>query len=271
MIRCLDPLVSLPAVDPRRAHDFYTRVLGLTPVGEFHDAGFYLFRGTEEVERFIGVHRHEGPLPPPEQQGTWIWLKVDDLAAVRARLEPQGVRFLGEPNDLGPGLEQRFLDSEGNVLRFYASLKEVRRGVDVAATPAKVFEALTTAAMIERWFSVLDDVVLEPRVGGRVTFRDPVFGMVEGQVTAVEPGARLAIEFSRNWPKHLEFTLRATPGGCRLEVWQHGFETIEDRDFGIPGMIEHLEGALRLLAELSKIGFTAAAVASAAEAMRRRD
>ena len=30
MIRCLDPLVSLPAIDPRRAHDFYTRVLGLT-------------------------------------------------------------------------------------------------------------------------------------------------------------------------------------------------------------------------------------------------
>jgi uncharacterized protein YndB with AHSA1/START domain len=157
------------------------------------------------------------------------------------------------------------------VLRFYASLKEVRRGVDIAAPPAKVFEALTTAAMIERWFSVLDDVVLEPRVGGRVTFRDPVFGMVEGRVTALEPDARLAIEFAKNWPTHLEFNVRATPAGCRLDVWQHGFEGIEDRDFGIPGMIEHLDAALLLLAELAKIGFTAAAVVSAADAMRRRD
>lgn len=266
MIRQVDPLISFPATDVPRAVRFYTEVLGCEVALEVPDA-FYVFKLPEGTQ-LLGVHAHEGPTPPVEQQGTWIWLRVDAIAPVRERFLAQGVRLLGEPRDLGPGWEQLFLDSEGNVLRLYEALNVVERSVDIAAPAEAVWSALTQAAAIERWFDAIDDVTFEARPGGRVAFRDPAFGEVEGTVTAWAPVTRLAVEFRQNWPRLLEYRLTPVAGGTRLAVVQRDFGPVRERDFGIPGMIEHLDQALALLATLAKAGALAVSAADLARTVR---
>lgn len=256
MIRAVDPLISLPATDPARAHRFYTEVLGLQPVMESHEQGFHIFRGPEAEVPLIGVHAHDGALPSAESQGVWCWLKVSRIEPVREKLEAAGVKFLGEPTEMGPGRELRFLDSEGNVLRLYESLQEVRRSIEINAPANAVFHALTDPDTIERWFSTIDDVKLDARVGGDVTFIDPVFGPVRGKVTALETGRRIAFEFSENWPRSLEVTLSPVAnctreGNCTLvEILQSGFDRIEDRDFGIPDLVSRLDEAVDTLQQV---------------------
>jgi len=256
MIQAVDPLISLPASDPARAHRFYTEVLGLAPVVESHDQGFHIFRGHGAALPLIGVHRHEGTLPPAEAQGVWCWLRVDRIDPVRERLAAAGVTFLGEPTELGPGREVMFLDSEGNVLRLYETLQEVRRSVRVHAPANAVFRALTDPDTIERWFSTIDEVQLDARVGGIISFVDPDFGQVTGTVTGIEAPNRIVFEFSGNWPRGLEITLEpvadcTNEGNCtQVELVQSGFGQIEDRDFAIPALIERLDEAVDTLQQV---------------------
>jgi len=253
MIRRLDPLVSFPATDLSRAVSFYTEALGCKAVITEAEAGFYIFQ-LPEGHGCLGLHRHSGPLPSPDPQGIWVWVWVSSLEEARERLERQGIRFLGAPAELGPGREQAFLDTEGNVLRLYEPLDRVERSVLVEAPAATVFEALTTAGAIERWFSVLDDVVFEARLGGTVSFRDPTFGEVRGRVTEWEPSHKLVVDFTQNWPRRLEYLLSPESSGTRVEVRQSGFDLIRDRDFGIPGLIEDLDQALALLSAAAQAG-----------------
>ncbi len=268
MIRRIDPLISLPATDPARAHAFYTRVLGLTAIVSEEKEGFYIYSGGGET--MIGVHRHEGTIPPPEQQGVWVWLDVDEIAAARSRMEPLGVRFLGKPSVLGPGMQQSFVDSEGNVLRLFELVREVRRSVEIACAPADAFAALTTADSVSQWFSAIQQVRLDPRLGGEFAFTDPLFGEVLGRITEFEPPRRVAFQFNGNWPEELSYDVTPTAKGCRVDVLQRGFDPIKDRDFGIPGLIEHLDQALVLFEALMKAGGAALGAVNAARSIRAK-
>jgi uncharacterized protein YndB with AHSA1/START domain/extradiol dioxygenase family protein len=255
MISQLDPLVSFPATDLARAVRFYTEVLGCRAVVAEEEAGFYIFQ-LPAGHGCLGLHRHPGPLSPPDPHGIWVWLWVTSLEEARERLERQGIRFLGDPRELGPGREQAFVDTEGNLLRLYEPLDRVERSILIEAPAARVFEALTTPAAIERWFGILDDVVFEARPAGTVSFRDPTFGEVHGTVAVWEPSRKLAIDFTSNWPRRLEYHLTPEQTGTRLEMRQSGFDLIRDRDFGIPGLIEHLDQALALLTTALQTGGT---------------
>ncbi len=178
---------------------------------------------------------------------------MDEIAPVRAKLEAAGVRFLGEPTDLGPGRHVPFLDSEGNVLRLYEPIREVRREVGIDAPADRVWSLLTDATAVAAWFPALTELRLDPRPGGAISFTDTTFGPVTGRVTAFEPGRRLAFEFDANWPTHLEYRIEPRAGGVTLLVHQHGFDPIEARDFGIPGLIEQLDQAMALLMALAKV------------------
>ena len=264
MIRSVDPLISLPATDPARAFRFYTDVLGLAPLYENRESGCFIFGGSRyrEGAPTIGIHKHDGTIAPPAQQGVWCWLDVESVDDARQRLERAGVRFLGDVEPYGPGFQVAFLDSEGNVVRLWQQIQEVRRGVDIDVRPESVFRALTEPELIERWFASIDDVQLDARVGGAVSFNDPLFGRVIGRVTALDAPRRLAIEFAENWPTHLEFTVAPRGRGSRLEVHQHGFDPIRDRDFGIPGLIENLDAALLVIQRLVEVGAEAAIAGS---------
>jgi predicted enzyme related to lactoylglutathione lyase/uncharacterized protein YndB with AHSA1/START domain len=247
-IRSVNPLISLPATDIDRAFRFYTETLGMRVALENHTVGFHVFDTGIVGGTRIGIHRHNGPVPPVDAQGVWFWLAVDDIAATRERLESAGVQFLGITVPLGPGLQQLFLDSEGNVLRLWEPLHDVQRGIDIGAAPSAVFAALVDASAIERWFAGIDDVELNPVVGGVIRFIDPAFGRVEGRVTALEPNRRIAFEFSANWPAHLEIRVTETGSGARVDVHQWGFEGIRDREYGIPGLVARVDQALGGLA-----------------------
>jgi uncharacterized protein YndB with AHSA1/START domain/predicted enzyme related to lactoylglutathione lyase len=244
MIRSIDSLISLPANDPSRARRFYAEVLGLTTIFESPQRDFAIYAGRETPGTLVGIHRSDRVAPPVESQDTWFWLKVDDISEARRTLESRGVTFIGETNDLGPGHDIRFLDSEGNVLRLFAPLREVRRSIEIAAPPAAVWATLTQARQIERWFAAVDDVTLETTLGGRISFIDPALGRVEGKVTALEPERRIAFEFTQNWPTHLEIALATSGAKTRVDVWQHGFEPIRDRDFGIPAVRRRIDDGL---------------------------
>jgi predicted enzyme related to lactoylglutathione lyase/uncharacterized protein YndB with AHSA1/START domain len=248
MIRQLDPLLSFPATDLPRAVHFYTAILGAIPVVEVPDEGFYIFR-LPEGDGLIGLHRHEGPLGRPDPGGIWCWFRVADLEEAIDRVRAAGATILDEPSELGPGRHQAFLDPEGNVLRFYEPIDRVERSIDIHAPIARVFSAITTAETIERWFASIDNVAFEAKGGGAVSFLDPVFGPVEGAITAWDPPTGLTIAFTRNWPSQLEYRLHEAGDVTTLTVVQHGFAPIRDRDFGIPGLIEQVDAALARLSQ----------------------
>lgn len=248
MIRKIDPLISLPAADLVRAVAFYTEVLGLRTLYENPETGFYIFRAPEG-ETLLGLHRYTKPLPEPDSDRLFIWISVDDIEEARRKMAARGVRFFGETTFLGPGYEAPFVDTEGNVLRLYEALQRLRRSVVINAPPAKIFPALTDARAIEAWFSAIQNVRLEPRVGGRIAFHDPLFGDVEGQVVELASDRKIGFEFVRNWPTYLEIELIAEGDRTRVEVRQSGFEAVRDRDYNIGKLVWALEAALERLPE----------------------
>lgn len=249
MIRQLDPLLSFPATDLPRAVRFYTTVLGARPIVEEAALGFYIFQ-LPAGEGMLGLHHHPGPLPAPDPHGIWCWVWVAVLEEATERLRLAGVTLIGEPSELGPGRQQAFVDSEGNVLRLYEPLDRVERQITIKAPASHVFAALTTASAMERWFSTIDDVVFEPRLGGTVSFRDPTFGPVTGRITEWNQPHQLAIAFGENWPARLEYRLHESSGATTLTVVQTDFAPIRARDVGIPDLILRLDNALGQLSTI---------------------
>jgi uncharacterized protein YndB with AHSA1/START domain len=111
-----------------------------------------------------------------------------------------------------------------------------------------VWEALTDAEAISKWFG--DDTEIDLKPGGEAVFR---WGEVEvrGTVEAVEPPSR----FSYRWePSHtptggpttlVEFTLEEIAGGTRLTLVESGFadlaaESRQDNEYGWDDELSHL-------------------------------
>lgn len=63
-------------------------------------------------------------------------------------------------------------------------LPEVERSIDIEVSPAEVWERLVDGDLMEEWMGV----IIEPRVGGRVTVPDKD---VIGTVEEVQPGESL--------------------------------------------------------------------------------
>lgn len=108
----VDVLIAEVA-DMDRAARFYRDALGLTA----------LVAGDHWTEFDVGGVRlalHppfvEGSLPAT-RPGWTLCLRVDDLAAMRQRLEAHGATLLGEPHAVPGGLSQTFADPDGHQLQ----------------------------------------------------------------------------------------------------------------------------------------------------------
>ena len=115
----------LPVVDAERAHDFYSRVLGLKDLGKTGD-GKYLFEASGSLIALL-------PKPEPTKADhTALSFEVADAGAAVEELTSRGAQF--EDYDL-PGLKtvnkvcvlgsERaawFKDSEGNILCIHQEL-----------------------------------------------------------------------------------------------------------------------------------------------------
>lgn len=105
--------VAIPARDFEASAHFYGTVLGLPPVkrwGEMPAAEFQAGNLTLAVmdPTAFGQEFRAHAVP--------IALQVEDVAAARAHLESQGVRFVSEVIDSGVCLQAIFLDPAGNSL-----------------------------------------------------------------------------------------------------------------------------------------------------------
>jgi len=112
MITKLD-FVAIPSEDSERSRRFYGQTLGLRP-DEHAQFEFWVGEtclGIWEPKRF-GIE-----FAP--QKNAHLALHVDDVPAVRAALEDEGVSFTGETLDTGVCRMAFFTDPDGNDLMLH--------------------------------------------------------------------------------------------------------------------------------------------------------
>jgi uncharacterized protein YndB with AHSA1/START domain len=104
------------------------------------------------------------------------------------------------------------------------------RSVEIAASAERVFELLTDADELVRWWP--DAVELEPEVGGRVRLVFANGHEVTGRVTRFEPPR--ALGFTWGWPDRpgvetqVDFTVSDLgERGCEVRVTHAGWEGLE--------------------------------------------
>ena len=74
----------------------------------------------------------------------------------------------------------------------------------IAATPEKVWEALTSAELSRKYFFG-NAVEIELKVGGKYIVRQPDGALhISGEVVECEPPRKLAFTFNVNWPALIE-------------------------------------------------------------------
>jgi uncharacterized protein YndB with AHSA1/START domain len=84
-----------------------------------------------------------------------------------------------------------------DVSRFKPSLVYT---IYIAAAPAKVWQALTSAEFSRQYFFG-NSVEIEQRVGGAFIVRTPDGGLhISGEVIECEPARKLTVTFNVNWP-----------------------------------------------------------------------
>jgi uncharacterized protein YndB with AHSA1/START domain len=74
----------------------------------------------------------------------------------------------------------------------------------IAATPEKVWQALTTAEFSRQYFFGFA-VEIDPKVGGSFIVRAPDGSLhIDGEVLAVDPPRKLSVTWNVNWPGLVE-------------------------------------------------------------------
>lgn len=136
--------------------------------------------------------------------------------------------------------------------------------IEIAAPPARVFEALTNAAQLPQWFGSAKCPVkfwkMDARLGGKYSYASErgdvsLNGVTEfachGEITEIDPPRLLVYTWFGNW--HLDKQLKTfvrwdltpTPSGTHVKVTHSGFATepssLADYSGGWPGVVENLK------------------------------
>ena len=136
--------------------------------------------------------------------------------------------------------------------------------IDIAAPPDRVFQALTTASELQRWFTSPECPVkfwkMDPRPGGRYSY-ETESGSVEvngvrqfechGDIVECDPPRLLVYTWIANWhddlalPTVVRWELTPTKTGTHVKVKHSGLaqETAARKDYssGWPGVVEMLK------------------------------
>jgi len=136
--------------------------------------------------------------------------------------------------------------------------------IDIAAPPARVFQALTTASELKRWFTSPECPAklweMEPRLGGRYRYSTEkgsivVNGITEfechGEILEYDPPRALAYTWLANWHDDVarrtvvRWELSPSSGGTHVKVTHSGLATMpvarKDYSGGWPGVVEMLK------------------------------
>ena len=106
---------------------------------------------------------------------------------------------------------------------------------DLRHSPAKVWRALTTPELLEKWLLPVFDLKLEP--GSAFKFKTQAYPGWDGTVNCrvVEIEAQRKISYTWSVPfldTVVTFTLTPTASGTRLSLVQSGFKPDQKREFG---------------------------------------
>lgn len=136
--------------------------------------------------------------------------------------------------------------------------------IDIAAPPDRVFQALTTASELQRWFTSPECPVkfwkMDPRPGGRYSYATEAGSVVvngvrefecHGEILEFDPPRLLVYTWVANWhlDKQRETVVRweLTPAGkgTHVKVTHSGLaqEAVAREDYrgGWPGVVEKLK------------------------------
>jgi uncharacterized protein YndB with AHSA1/START domain len=110
----------------------------------------------------------------------------------------------------------------------------IEREVSIAAPPARVWDALTTAEHLGTWFGDAG-AEIDLRPGGELLCRWQQHGSVKAVIEIVEPDRRFRFRWAGPLGEEpvegntttVEFTLTPTPEGTRLRVVESGFASLQ--------------------------------------------
>ncbi len=136
--------------------------------------------------------------------------------------------------------------------------------IQIAAPPARVFQALTTAGELQRWFTSPDCPVkfweMDSRPGGRYHYETQAGSIVvngirvfhcEGEILEYDPPLLLVYTWIANWhddvsrPTVVRWELTPKSGGTHVKVTHSGLATMpvarKDYSGGWPGVVGMLK------------------------------
>jgi uncharacterized protein YndB with AHSA1/START domain len=142
-----------------------------------------------------------------------------------------------------------------------ADTDRIERDVLIAAPLERVWELITTAEHLGRWFGDAG-AEIDLRPGGALSLSWREHGTVRGRVEAVEPPRRVAYRWvatgasgAEPTPANstlIEFTLAAETGGTRVVVVESGFDGLGvDPQERAAALASHTEGWAAELDELA--------------------
>lgn len=99
----------LPVNDLAQAKDYYQNILELPLKFDFSDKGMVAFKVGEEEPAIILKDINHFPEAKPT-----IWFVAENVGEEYIRLKEKGVKFLGEPYEIGTGNAVEFEDAFGN-------------------------------------------------------------------------------------------------------------------------------------------------------------
>lgn len=106
----------------------------------------------------------------------------------------------------------------------------------IAATPDKVWQALTTAEFSRAYFHGFD-IAVEPKVGGAFAVRMPDGALhIGGEVIAYDPPRLLSVTWNVNWPELIDklggtlvtFEIAPAGGAVRLTMTESHQRALSD-------------------------------------------
>jgi uncharacterized protein YndB with AHSA1/START domain len=142
-----------------------------------------------------------------------------------------------------------------------AETDRIERDILIAAPLQRVWELITSAEHVGRWFGNAG-AEIDLRPGGALALRWSEFGTFHGRVEAVEPPHRVAYRWlsarevqADPTPANstlIEFTLTAEAEGTRVAVVESGFDGLElDTDERAAALASHTRGWADELGELA--------------------
>jgi uncharacterized protein YndB with AHSA1/START domain len=101
----------------------------------------------------------------------------------------------------------------------------IRRSVQVAAPPQKVYDAFRSDEALSAWY--MDGTTVQFAPGGALSFEGPE-GSVRATFTELVENERIGLEYHAPWWGAVTWELAATPKGTRVTLTHEGFEGHEE-------------------------------------------